>query len=294
MSKTTARSIRVACWGSVVIILSLAGFGPSETPAPDDTAVIAVIGGHAIQYSTIRVTAAAARERFIIENGHEPVSEAEVDEVEQMRRTSELRQLAARIRWIIHGQEASRLGVDVTQAEIKARWEELRQERDSERVRDEARAKVRALLVGLNAVYEDREDPDQVYQADLIEIVSREEWRAVLRQYRTRAARRTLEAYLAQESVEPAEVEDAVRLVLMQEKTDKAIDQQLIRSDPEFAEYIRLAGEEPSHEKVQSKGPNYLAAKRWQWWQERYREADIVIKDARFDGVRKLLFAETP
>lgn len=75
---------------------------------------------------------------------------------------------------------------------------------------------------------------------------------------------------------------DDFRNVVIMERLMEAVEDDLIRTDAGFAEYMRLASTDPGNEKVQSKGRNYKAARRYEWWQQRYREAKVDINVDRF------------
>lgn len=259
----------------------------------DGQQVVAVVNSVPIFYSSVDLPSDTAREQFIFEYGHAPVDESDFHEMEQLRLRYRLKRIASWIRTTVRKQEMARLGVDVSEAEIIARWEQMLQDRDPPETVARTRAGIVALLNALRAVFEQSEDSDHVYETKLIGKVSREEWKMLLRicstPKRRRIQEKTLEAALDQDGAFDESVRDGVRRLVAWEKLDRAIDEELIRADPEFAEYMRLAKTDPSDEKVQSKGPNYVAAKRYEWWHERYREAKIEIKDERFKDALRLV-----
>ena len=275
---------------AVAIAVSLSGvvflFGQDEPPTSEasDTAAVAIVNAESIPYSAIRVTPEGATIRFVLENGREPVTDADLRQVEQIRRRAEVAQLVGYIQEAIRARQISRMRIQISDAEIKQRSERLIREGDSPKAHAAFREKQLNLLDCLRAVHEDSQDADDVYNARLAEGMPPELWKAILRQYRTPEQRVELEELLNYEGDLDVDAQEIARFELRMEKLRRAIEEDLIRTDPEFAEYIRLTKTDPGNEKVQSKGHNYKTAKRDEWWQQRYREAKIEIVDERFEG----------
>lgn len=253
----------------------------------DKNGVVAIVNGTPIRYAGIEIATQAVTNRFVFERKRDPATPADLEEIEQTRRRLELKRLGTAIRVTIREQERARLKIEATDEEILARWSRIQSEQDAPSTVASIRAKNTALLAALDAVYDDARNPDQVYETQLDGKVSRVEWDAALRQYACKTARESLARLVARDEQSLADLEDAIRAVVLREKLEHAVEEELIRVDPEFAEYVRLSQADPGHEKVQSKGPNYRLAKRSEWWRQRYKEADVQIKDARFKGAWK-------
>ena len=110
----------------VIAISGVEGLGSVEIA---ETAVVAVVNGEPITYSAIAVSSEAASTRFTFEHKHAPATEEELRDVEKLRETLETKELAKRIRAVIHQQQTTRLGVAPSAAEIKARSERLLRDR---------------------------------------------------------------------------------------------------------------------------------------------------------------------
>jgi hypothetical protein len=267
----------------------------AEEPAqePKGEYVVAVVNSVPILHSSIDLPNDAAREQFIYKHGHSPVDESDMKIMEEIRHRYRLKRLTISIQTTIRKQEIARFGIKVTENDIATRWEQLVQDRDPPETITRNRLKAAALLAALNAVFDQSEDPEHVYETKLEGKASREEWEMLLRSCNIPKWRllqeKALEAGLNHDVVFDESMQDGVRRLVIREKLDEAIEDELIRIDPEFSEYNRLAKTDPTNEKVQSKGPNYRAAKRYLWWQQRYREAHIEIKDERFREAMQLI-----
>lgn len=296
MNKVTMMSIRklrVIMVGFVVSVCCVAVFsggGDSTADQLADKGVIAVVNGRAIPYSVIKVTVDAARNRFAYEHERSPATDADGQEVERIRQRYEVKQLVSYIQGTIRSQQVARFSIECSDAELEARWERILEERDQPGTREDNRERIANLLDCLRAVHEGSADPDVVYDTRLTHKLTRREWKSVLQQYGAPERRRLLEELLSDDEEFDDSAKDAARSALIMEKTMEAVEEELIRTDPEFAEYMRLARTDPRNEKVQSKGPNYKTGKRYGWWQERYREAEIELKDERFKDALKELF----
>ena len=284
------RIIAVTLAVSLSCVVVLFGQGEPTTNDSGDTTLVAIVNTKPIPYSAIKVTSEAATNRFVFENERGPETEADLLQVEQIRRTSEVNQLAKYIRWTIREQQISRLGIENTDAELKQRWERLLRDGDSPATKAAMHDKLMTLLDCLRAVHEESENADEVYNTRLADKFPRDYWNSALRQYRTPEHFRLLEDMINDDGEFDEDAKDTANRLLVMEKLQKAIEKDLIRTDPEFGEYIRMAKTDPGNEKVQSKGRNYRLVKRNEWWQQRYREAKIEILDERFEGALGQMF----
>ncbi len=270
-------------------VIALAEEGGSSANARHDVAV-AIVNGHEVPYSAIKVATEMARIRFAYEHERDPRTESDIAEVETIRRQYEVKRLADHIRTTIREQQIDRFNISCTDSELKIRWERLLEDRDPLASQAARNAKISNLLACLTAVHEEAADADVVYETQLSFKLTRKQWRAVVRQYRSPEQRAALSKILAEKIPDLDDYRDAVTTVLLSEKLDAAIEKELAQTDSEFAEHIRLSASDPGNEKLRSKGPTYKAAKRHEWWQARYREADIKIADDRFRQALRLLF----
>lgn len=84
--------------------------------------------------------------------------------------------------------------------------------------------------------------------------------------------------------------------MLIGEKLDLKMDADLARTDPEFAVYhaARKSKDIVTMKKFEKKNPNYLQAKRADWWRTQYKKADMQILDKRYDDVLQNLLDPQP
>lgn len=282
-----------------VTILCLMALPWSVGETMRHNAVIAVVNGEAVKYAAVKVAPGAdlLLMRFRRAHGRDPETEADREAMERERRAREIRNLSEFIRAAVRQQQTARFGIDPTEEEVEERWQRYRRERKAEGepidvnvMLRQGRENLRQLLKALEEVVDEGQDADAVYQRRLVDKMSREEWRLRLQYEGTPERRELLERLLALPDNELFKPHEAFRKVLVMERLDKAIEEDLVAKNPEFAEYVRLATTDPGNQKVQSKGPNYRAAKRYEWWQQRYREAQIEIKDDRFKDALKHVY----
>jgi hypothetical protein len=280
-AKTLSSVVSTALTVGLVLAGGFALRGSDAQPLSGDSVVASVNGEH-ILYTAIKVTTETAKQRFRSTHRHDPMSTAEEREVEEARVASELSRCRSRIRAVIVRQKLSELGADPTPEEIAGRVEIIEHDVDVPKVVGESRVALRAVLAALDEVAENGSDPDAVYAERLIGKLSAEEWQLRVRYESSPERRNLLRRVLELPDSELFNVEDTARSVLATEKSRQAVEAAIIATDPEYAEYVHLAATEPSNPKVQEKSPMYRDAKRYEWWQARYREAKVEIKDERF------------
>jgi len=251
------------------------------------TETIVVVNGRPITKSEIAVAYAYAEKRFRRMEGKEPASADDKRAVRRLQHTMEGEKLERRIRGVIRDQVSKNLGVSVTNEEVRARWRELTENVDIERAQVEEKRNFSVLLDALEEVYLAGENPEHVYDSLLMERMSSREWEVHLAYYESAEKRCAFREFVNEPIKDQEDPDPAIRGMMLAEQLDAAVDAALERDDAEFAEYLRLVKTDPASSKVQSKGPMYRAAKRYEWWHERYRQAKIEMKDDRFKEVVK-------
>lgn len=276
---------------AIVCVIALPWSGAEQLA---DAMLIATVNGEPVTYERIRVKAKVVLARFRRIHERAPETEADRDAMERDMRESEAANLAVSIRAAVRRQQTTRFGIDPTEQEIEERWRqwELEREAEGERIDRGAMARegkknLRQLLKALEEVIDQGHDADIVYERRLTGKMSREEWRLRLQHEGTPEKRKHLERLLSVPDEELFNLHDGFRRVVLGEQLDKAIEDELARTDPEFRDYINLAATDPGNARVQSKGHNYRIAKRYEWWQQRYREAKVEIKVGRFKDAWK-------
>jgi len=277
-----------ACAAGLCCLVSLFGLGESPKNGDRNEVIVAVVNGKPIPFSAIEVPIEVATSAFVHEHERDPNSESDLAEVEKIRQRAESKRLVNYIRGTIREQQLERFGIECSDAELRARWQRLVEERDPPSSRAETRAEMENLLECVRAVHEDGADPDVVFETQLGPGMTREQWQSVLRQYKNPEVRRLMRERLNKDPEKyDDDAKEMARAVLLTEKLRLAVENDLGRSDPEFAEYARLIETDAQNEKVKSKPYNYMEIKRNEWWQKRFGDAKVEILDDRFKHVWK-------
>jgi hypothetical protein len=258
-------------------------FGLEATQEHPEDSRIAHVYGEEIRYSDIKVPYSSAVKRFESENGRSPSGPEDEAAVEQIRRESETSNLRKRIESAIRDAEAARLGVAVSQEEISERIDRLLASRDSNVVVDRRNQKLQRLLNALNEVYNNGADPNDVYERKLKEFYSTDEWLAAQRQFRDENARHVLEQSIVGATRETLESDvGSLRSLLLAEKLDKAIDQEIAREDDEYDQYLAATSKKHGDDGFRRPDRSFEWMKRQEWWESRHAAANVEILDPRF------------
>jgi len=226
---------------------------------------------------------------FKLVRGDEPETEAEKLEVEKERKNKEKELIVENIRSIIYDKQVARFGIKVTKKELVERLNVVTEGFDFDAEAKEIREIVLPLLTALKLVYEEGEDKDEVYNKLLTDKITKHDWEVHHNYYRTPEMRKVLERGLTVTADDFKKPNKATRAMVESQKLDEAIDKEIAKKDPEFAEYKTLSENDPKNKKLQQFNPNYLDIKRGLWWQEQYKKAKIEIKDDRFRDVLRML-----
>lgn len=247
-----------------------------------DDSVIVLVNGEPTRYESVRVRPEMVEERFQKLCGGSSSVVPDRNELARLRREMEVKRTCTRIKGVIVRQITARLGADPTNEEVAALVEQMNQAPESRVSSEKARTAIAAIVDGLDDVAEERLDPKQVYDANLVGIISWDEWLLRVQHESSPERRRLLRQILELPNTELVNVVDVARARLGMEKLLAVVDAELIRTDPEFADHVHRAAVDPSDPKVQERGPLYRDAKRDEWWKQRFREAKVEIKDERF------------
>jgi len=253
--------------------------------------VIAVVNGELVRYSDVVVApdADVLLARFRRAHGRDPETETDKQAIRLAARERESVNLANQIRGIVRRQQIERFGIEPTEQEVEERWKFARQTQhiDQQTAVLRVRNVLREVIAGLEEVIDQGRDPEEVYQRRLADKISREEWKLRIQYQGKPQKRESLKRAFALPDEKLFNPRESYRWILTSEKLTDAIDQELVATDPEFAEYMRLLRTDPGNERVRSKDRNYVAAKRYEWWQQRYREAKVEIQDKGFEDAWK-------
>jgi len=251
-----------------------------------DASAIAVarVGGEVFVYADIAIT----RDQLSKALKHRSPGasiEANPDMARTLQMELEVRRLASLIRGAIRDAALKRLGIIPTDAEIAERCERDYPREKRKRLAILERKTIEALVAAYEAVLRENKMPDEVYDNLLANVISREAWNDRLKYDVTEVSLKKLRAVLDSDIDERFDCKTSMRLVIVMEREGPAIDKEIARLNAEYADYLRLAAEDPRSPTLRDKGPMYRQARRYQWWQEQYNKADITILDPRFAQV---------
>jgi len=224
-------------------------------------------------------------------HGRDPSTPQDHEAMERSRQEHERSSLAQRIRALVRERQIARFGITVDDEEARHRWAQdlAKWGLNQGDYETQTRRGIESVVAALKDVVFAKQDPDKVYQDRLASLMSRRDWALRIQYEATPERIAVMESILALPEGDLLHPLPGYRMTISSEKLNKAIDAELVRTDPEFAEYMTLAKTDPGNEKVASKSPIYVEGKRDQWWRQRYREAKIEIKDKRFEGVAAMV-----
>lgn len=275
----------------ILFLFASMSVAPSSRQESDDD-IVATVSGVEILRSNIAVPSEEARFRYKLKTG-QPSEAGQEGEIEELRQQLEIRRLATEIRRIVVGRTKARLGVSATEAEVLGRWRELTLGVDFDAVARQQSDSIAPLLAALKAVHEQGKDARKVYDTFLFDRMTLQEWEVQARYYRTPGRRRALERALEETGDDLSNPDAGVRAMVEGEKLGEAIDAEIAKDDPSFAEYLELRGSNVIGEQQGEYPPYYLEGTRAKWWSEQYRDANIEILDERYNEVLHLLVQST-
>jgi len=219
---------------------------------------------------------------------HAPETAADRDDVRRLRHNMEAEQLKIHILVAIRRQVRSELQIHVSEEEASDYLAKKISEDPNRTIPEAIRAGQVQLLDALEAVYVDGMNPDDVYQRKIANIMPKKAWEWNLEYFKTPERRKILAMKIEKpDETITDELRNGVRRGLLMLKTNEAIARLLEATDPELIEYRRLQKTDPHNEKLRKKPPNLIVAKRHEWWQKRFRDAQVEILDDHFKDVWK-------
>lgn len=231
------------CLGIVAILMSLIGLigerAPAQT-APGEDPVVALVNGDQIRRSQIDISPDRVANRFRSIEGRDPLGSADSLKLEQLREQLERARLESAIKAAVFRQVVARMGIDVNEHDIARRADQLKSSIDETNAAREIRERARSLLAALEEVANDRADPDDAYARHLVGIVSPEEWKLRVRYDVSPDRRRMLQHVLELSNSEILDLEGAAREALRLEMAIDAVEAEMVDTDAEFAENMRL------------------------------------------------------
>ncbi len=269
-----------------LFLLTATSAAPSslqQAPEP----VVAIVFGVEIVHNDIAVTVDEAEFRYKLKTEHS-IEIGQEHEIEALRQQLEIGRLASEIRQIVVRRVKARLGVSVSDAEVLSRWQRLTRGVDLDSAARQQRDHIAPLLAALKTVHEDGKGEREVYNTFLSDKMTFREWEIQARYYRTPNRLRILEQALEQTGQDLLNPDPGFRAMLEGEQLSQAIDEEIAKNDPSFAEYVKLRDSNLDDERLRAYPPNYLEEMRANWWGEQYQEAKIEILDGHYNEVLDL------
>lgn len=247
----------------------------------DKSRIIARVNGMAIVYSDIAIRSEGLQSVFEKRFGRKPM-DSDREQLLTLQLDIENQRLRQLIKSRIRLQTLEQLGVLPSDEEISLRCEREWPPEFLKEMLDQARGGIEVVIKAYEAVMFDKRDPEEVYDAMLVGVMSREEWRLRVKHDMKEKSLRQLKGLLKGDVVDRFDCRTGMRMKIIMEREDAALDAEIARTDPEYAEYLHLAEVNPSDPKVQEKGPWYRDTRRYLWWEERMRSADVTILDPAY------------
>ncbi len=257
--------------------------------SPDDATPVASIDGHAITYGIIKVKTKAVRLRFIQEHGHDPETKQDFAEMEENRTSSEIKRLRSAMIGRVRDQLINELGIVVTEEETQSRFTEMAGDPAERQVKMErGRETERLLVYALDAVFENGEDSETVFDTMLEGRIPKSQWTNHLKYDSSKERRTILRKAYVERVFGDIDYLKFVRSILMREKLDAAVDTLICQVDNEYAEYIGLIKTNPRDPRVREKPRLYTTIKRAEWWSKKYDSCTVNVFVPRLDEARNL------
>ncbi|MGH9794317.1 MAG: hypothetical protein ACRD5G_06065 [Candidatus Acidiferrales bacterium] len=260
-----------------------------QDQSPD--AVVAFVEGRKITYKDIRMPDESLRLKYRLIHGKFPESRAEEDKLALLSEKTEKELLTSKMKSIIRQDQIARFGIVVTKEEMAERKRALLEGIDlgSELAKEQER--ITFLLQALTAVMRNEMSGKEAYERYLSDHFSYEEWLAHKQYYNTPKRIAMLEGLLKMTPEDLRKPDVGTRAWVEGEKLNEKIDAELAQTDAEFAEYLgaRRTNDVETAQKIEGTNPNYLQAKRAEWWRQRYAEANIQILDKKYADVLQRL-----
>ena len=209
------------------------------------------------------------------------------DEVATVRLELEMIQLAKRIRELVRNQTMSAMIGEPTQTEIATLIKEQGKQLPASAL-DEDKEGPRILIKAYSEVLENKKDPNRIYDEQLANVMTLEEWRLRLDHDVTLEKLRVLRSLMEDARYSDTRAQDAAaREAIKNKKMNEEIINELAQTDREVATYLDLSMRDPTNEWIRSLGPRFLDEKRNDWWKRKYESAVIEVLDSRFTGIKE-------
>jgi hypothetical protein len=234
---------------------------------------------------------------FLVSHSRQPASPADEQEVLADQQKRICRGLHNLVEQAVLDRAKNELGVSVTDAEVEAL--PYRKQVLATSIYDgsadwaRTQERTRTLIGGLTSVYDQGQEPQQVYQEQDIAShgISQQEWLREVYTHRTKEDRARLAQMLTwtPDTFVKASANINYRGMAEKQKLDATVDQQIAATDPTFRTYLaeiekkvqypapgqttmNLIGDEVKHNQ-------YLNNKRAAWWQAENTKLQVTLSD---------------
>lgn len=264
----------------------------------DTQAIVATINGEPIFYKEIKFEENVADTLFEKKYSRPPENEDDFKKVKQIQRKKEIENLARAIRHHIYDEVLRKKNIIPTTEELIATHEKMFKDQDSDKKREQIRENV-PFILATEAVHNNKMTVEEAYK----KYIQRKKnnygistFKRFLNNYRSPEYLDTFKKYLyltGDEITQAIQTRRDKRAI--EDKLNHIIDEELVATDPEFADLYIIHKEirqfKEKRKKLESRvpfGESLVRQKRLEWWGKQYREADIQIKAPEFSSALKL------
>jgi len=249
-----------------------------QTGTGVERVTVGAVNGVPVDLAAISASENVFRLGFFLKTGREPSTPEEVEMIRGQLRAYQCNSIRGRVISAAEERERQRLGISVTRQEGIQDYQQRLRRGNVEKAAAAARAQANAVITALDEVAAGK-DPREVYSRIVAPTgleLRHWEW-IVLQAARDPTSRENIKKFAVIPGAIPADAAPGgwERNVAL-ERVRKAVAEELAAQDPEFARFYRKreAGGSISEAQVR-----YVERKQIEWWQQRYREVNLVIYD---------------
>lgn len=268
----------MGCAKHCCIVAAALCFCASAQPALPGDRVVGTVDGAPIGETKLKLSPEALRRDFFYQHGRNPTTEADQRLMAEHQTDMSCLTLRGEVIRAAEDKEIRRRGIVVASEEANLDYQAKLRRAGWETAPAQFRAQAETILAGLKEVLDGGKSADDVYRSSIAATgMNQREWNWLCQE----AAKNPASAYkyyqrlAATPDVIPPAPKGWERNVAV-ERVRKAVAEELAAQDPEFARlyYKREAGGPLSERQLR-----YIENKQIEWWQQRFREVELVIYD---------------
>ena len=252
--------------------------------------IIVTVNGEPISYEQIAPREGRLETLFRLEVGRQPIPNKDDQKIAAIRTAYEMKRLTSAIQRLIRDQERRKYGIVASESEIDVEKPKIIKEvgYDDAAFQSEL-AQISALIKALKAVQSGAGE-EETYTTFLEDWFTYDVWIGQKNELASRDAIRLLEENfekLRRGGSEGVNWRPSAEANVVSNKMNAEIDSMLFEQDEEFRKFRLLldSGDIEEINAFQSAHPFFVEGKRATWWNQRYKETEIVILEARFNAV---------